>query len=309
MESNQEKIVTEPCGVLVINKHEGATSHDIVNRVRRLYGTRRVGHTGTLDPLATGVLVVLVGRAAKAAEYLVSDSKRYTALMRLGLTTDSEDITGTVLTREEQLPSAETVMHACETFRGDIMQVPPMYSALKVGGQKLVDLARRGEVVERAARPVTIHEITCTPTDVPSDYILDVRCSSGTYIRTLCADIGKTLGCGAVMAGLKRTETGGFCIEESHTAEEVDNMTEAQREALLAPVESLFACLPAVKLEAFYERLSRSGCEIYQKKIKSDLPVGTRVRMCDHRGNFYALGEVREYEEGTAIKAIKLFEL
>lgn len=309
MEKNQAKIETEPYGVLIVNKHEGATSHDIVNRVRRLYGTRRVGHTGTLDPMATGVLVVLVGRAAKAAEYLVSDSKRYTALLRLGLTTDSEDITGTVLTRTEQLPSADEVMRACEGFRGDIMQIPPMYSALKVGGKKLVDLARRGETVERAARPVTVHEITCTPTDGPTDYILDVRCSSGTYIRTLCADIGQALGCGAVMAGLNRTETGGFDIAQSHTVEELENMSDGERQALLAPVESLFSSLPVIRLEGFYERLSRSGCEIYQKKIKSDLPVGTRVRMCDREGGFYALGEVREYEAGSAVKAIKLFEL
>lgn len=309
MDSNQAKILTEPCGVLVINKHEGVTSHDIVNRVRRLYGTRRVGHTGTLDPMATGVLVVLVGRAAKAAEYLVSDSKRYTARLRLGLTTDSEDITGTVLTRSDIIPSADEVARTCERFRGEIMQIPPMYSALKVGGQKLVDLARRGEVVERQARPVTIYDLVCTPTEVPTDFILDVKCSSGTYIRTLCADIGQALGCGAVMASLTRTETGGFDIEKSHTLAQLETMDGQQREELLVPVESLFSTLPVIRLEAFYERLSRSGCEIYQKKIKTDLPVGTRVRMCNKGGEFYALGEVREYEAGSAVKAIKLFEL
>ena len=299
----------EPCGVLVVHKHQGVTSHDIVNRVRRLYGTRRVGHTGTLDPLATGVLVVLVGRAAKAAEYLVSDTKRYRATLRLGLTTDSEDITGNVLTECGDIPQADRVISVCRDFVGDIMQVPPMYSALKVGGQKLVDLARRGETVERAARPVTIFELTCTPTDVATDFILDVKCSSGTYIRTLCADIGAALGCGGVMATLARCETGGFSLDESHTLEEIEALDEDGRLSLLCPIEELFETLPAVRLPAFYEKLSRSGCEIYQKKIKTDFDEGQRVRMCTTEGAFYALGEVRSYEEGTAIKAIKLFSI
>ena len=308
-EKQQITEIKEPCGVLVINKHQGVTSHDIVNRIRRLYHTRRVGHTGTLDPLATGVLVVLVGRAAKAAEYLVSDSKRYTARMRLGLTTDSEDITGTVLTTSEHLPLKEDVLAACNNFVGEIMQTPPMYSALKVGGQKLVDLARKGETVERAARPITIHKLTCQATEQPSDYILDVTCSSGTYIRTLCADIGASLGCGAVMAALERTETGGFPISQSHTLDELETMTDEARDSLLVPIESLFQTLPAVKLDPFYERLSRSGCEIYQKKIRTSFELGTRVRMCTKNGDFYALGEVRDYQEGSAIKAIKLFDL
>ncbi len=309
MNNQTEHNISEPCGVLVVCKHKGVTSHDIVNRVRRLYGTRRVGHTGTLDPLATGVLVVLVGRAAKAAEYLVSDSKRYTARMRLGLTTDSEDITGEILTRCGPLPTADEVIATCQRFVGDINQVPPMYSALKVGGQKLVDLARRGETVERQARPITVYEIHCTPTDESSDFILDVKCSSGTYIRTLCADIGQALGCGAVMAELERTETGGFELASGYTVEQLEAMSLETRMECLLTVESLFAALPAVMLEPFYERLSRSGCEIYQRKIRTELPVGSRVRMCTREGHFYALGEVREYSEGSAVKAIKLFEL
>lgn len=309
MSEIKESTIIEPCGVLVVHKHQGVTSHDIVNRVRRLYGTRRVGHTGTLDPLATGVLVVLVGRAAKAAEYLVSDTKRYRATLRLGLTTDSEDITGNVLTQSDSIPTAERVIAACRNFVGDIMQIPPMYSALKVGGKKLVDLARQGMTVERAARPVTVYELTCTPTDVATDFILDVKCSSGTYIRTLCADIGAALGCGGVMATLERCETGGFSLDVSHTLDEIEALDENGRLALLSPIEDLFVTLPAVRLPAFYEKLSRSGCEIYQKKIKTDFGEGQRVRMCDADGAFYALGEIRSYEEGTAIKAIKLFSL
>ena len=189
------------------------------------------------------------------------------------------------------------------------MQIPPMYSALKVGGKKLVDLARQGITVERQSREVEIFELTATPTDSPCDYILDVHCSGGTYIRTLCADIGQALGCGGVMASLERTETGGFPIASAHTPDELAAMDESDRLSLLIPTESLFATLPAVKLPAFYERLARSGCEIYQKKIASSLPLGQRVRLCDQNGAFFALGEVREYEDGSAIKAIKTFAL
>ena len=300
---------TEPCGVLVINKHKGVTSHDIVNKIRRLYGTRRVGHTGTLDPLAVGVLVVLVGRAAKASEYLVCDSKRYRATMRLGLTSDSEDVTGNILTTSDNIPDSESVIKTCGKFVGDIKQIPPMYSALKVDGKKLVDLARAGQTVERQAREVKIFSMEVVPTEKTEDYILDVHCSSGTYIRTLCADIGASLGCGAVMAELERREAGGFSIENSYTVAELENMTAEEREALLIPTEQLFASLPEVRLESFYEKLSRNGCEIYQKKIKTSFSVGERVRMLTKNGEFYALGEVREYEEGTAVKAIKLFDI
>ncbi len=301
--------MSEPSGLLIINKHLGVTSHDIVWKVRKLFGTKRVGHTGTLDPMASGVLVVLVGRAAKAAEYLVSDEKRYSATLRLGLTTDTEDATGTVLTSTDVLPSTDEVLSTCKKFTGEIFQIPPMYSALKVGGQKLCDLARKGIEIERKARPVTIHSLECTPTETPSDYRLDVRCSSGTYIRTLCADIGASLGCGGVMASLERTETGGFPLDEAHTLSELEAMSEEERLTLLIPTERLFDSLPAVSLPEFFEKLCRGGCEIYQKKIRTDLPLGQRVRLCRADGSFFALGEVRDYEGGSAIKSIKIFEL
>lgn len=299
----------EPCGILIVNKPIGMTSHDVVGRVRRLFGTRRVGHTGTLDPLAEGVLVVLIGRAAKAAEYLVCDQKSYRATMRLGLTSDTEDVTGILVASENPLPSQDQVFATCREFVGEIAQIPPMYSALKVNGQKLYDLARRGITVERQARPVTIHALTATPTDTPADYLLDVICSAGTYIRTLCADIGASLGCGAVMASLQRTAAGGFSLDEAHTLEELEAMNEGDRLACLLPTESLFVTLPACPMPVFYERLFRSGCEIYQKKIGTHFEIGTRVRVCSADGKFLALGEVREYEDGTAIKSIKLFDL
>lgn len=300
---------TEPSGILILDKPQGITSHDAVYKIRRAYGTKRVGHTGTLDPLAEGVLVMLIGKAAKAAEYLSSDRKAYVATLRLGLTTDTEDITGEVLSRSESIPEAETVYAVLEGFRGDILQIPPMYSALKVGGQKLCDLARQGKVIEREPRPITVYSLEAKSTDRPEDYILTVECSSGTYIRTLCADIGASLGCGGVMATLRRVETGGFSIGDSLSLEELEKLSEEERVDRLAPVESLFVTCPAVRLPAFYETLSRSGCEIYQKKIGTALDVGTRVRMCNSAGDFYALGEVRDYEDGSAIKAIKLFVL
>ena len=299
----------EPSGVLIVDKHTGLTSHDIVGRVRRLYNTKKVGHTGTLDPDASGVLVILIGRAAKAAEYLSSDTKCYSARLRLGLTTDTEDASGAILSRSDTLPTREEVVERCASFVGKIKQIPPMYSALKRDGQKLCDLARRGIVVERESREITVHSLSCAPTEEPSDYILDVFCSSGTYIRTLCADIGAALGCGGIMAELRRTVAGGFSLEEAHTIAELEKMSYEERVALLSPVEGLFSELPAVCLPAFFERLCRSGCEIYQKKIRTELPLGQRVRLCDASGCFFALGEVGEYTDGSAIKSIKIFEL
>jgi tRNA pseudouridine55 synthase len=302
--------VHEPSGVLIVNKHAGVTSHDIVGKIRRLYGTRRVGHTGTLDPMATGVLVVLIGRAAKASEYLVSDSKRYHAGLRLGLTTDTEDTTGVVLsTHGGALPSFAELEEALPAFRGTIKQIPPMYSALKVGGKKLVDLARQGVTIERQAREIEIFSLDAAPTNSPADFTLDVCCSGGTYIRTLCADIGAKLGCGGVMSSLERVEACGFSIDQAHTTEALEGMTPQERESLLIPIEALFSSLPSVRLSPFFEKLCRSGCEIYQKKIGVSLPLGTRVRICDESGEFFALGEVKEYESGMAIKAIKTFAL
>ena len=298
-----------PGGVLAIKKAAGMTSHDVVNKIRRLYNTKRVGHAGTLDPMATGVLVVLVGRAAKACEYISSDRKIYKATLRLGLTTDTEDITGEVLTKSDNIPSAEQVEAVCREFVGELKQIPPMYSALKVGGQKLYDLARQGVTIEREARDITVFSLDCEATESKTDYILTVTCSGGTYIRTLCADIGAKLGCGGVMATLERLEACGISINECHTLDEIEKMPEDDRQKLLLPTERLFDELDAAKLPAFFEKLFRDGCPIYQKKIKTDFKVGQRVRVCSENGHFFALGEVVEREEGSAIKSVKIFEL
>ncbi len=295
-------------GVLLIDKPEGPTSHDVVSRIRRLYQTRRVGHTGTLDPMATGLLTVLIGRAAKAAEYLVSDDKRYAALLRLGITTDTEDVTGEVLTRTDTIPAPEAVEAVCSGMKGKSEQIPPMYSALKVDGRKLVDIARAGGEVERTARPIEIYSLTCTPTEQPTDYLLDVHCTKGTYIRTLCADIGAKLGCGGTMASLRRTASGGFSLDRALTLEQLEAMTEEERRSALIPLEALFSALPALRLGEFHEKLIRGGCAVAEKKLGTHAPPGTRLRLYGKEG-FFALGEVVEADNASAVKMIKLFTL
>lgn len=295
-------------GVLLLDKPEGPTSHDMVGRMRRLFGTRRIGHTGTLDPLATGLLVILIGRAAKAAEYLVSDDKRYMATLRLGLTTDTEDITGEVLTQSDNLPEAAEVMSVCAAMVGKREQIPPMYSALKVGGRKLVDIARTGGEIARVPRSIEIYALECAPAGPAGDYVLNVHCSKGTYMRTLCAEIGAQLRCGGVMAALRRTAAGGFSLENAVTLEQLEAMTLDERRARLIPLESLFATLPALMLGEFHERLLRGGCAVAVKKLNVHEPLGARLRLYGRDG-FFALGEVVEADGGCAVKMVKLFTL
>ncbi len=294
-------------GVLIVNKHEGVTSHRIISACRKLYNTRQVGHTGTLDPMATGVLPVLIGRAVKASDYLMMHDKEYTAEMKLGLTTDTEDITGEVLTRSDFLPNEESVVNACRSFVGKIMQVPPMYSAVKVGGRKLVDIAREGREIEREAREVEI--FSADPEKISDDtYRLKVVCSKGTYIRTLCADIGKKLGCGAVMSSLVRTRTGKFTLADAVTIEELENMTFEERLKLPMPVESLFTDLQRINVVDYYAKLVRGGADIFQKKVKANVADGELVRIYN-RGVFIALGRGVVTDGVSAIRQEKLFVL
>ena len=303
------KMDNELSGVLLVNKHKGVTSHDIVFKIRKLYGTKKVGHTGTLDPLATGVLPVLIGRSAKAAEYLLSENKKYIAEIKLGIVTDTEDITGNILEKSDTLPTENDFFEACKAFVGKIKQVPPMYSALKVNGQKLVDLARRGIEIERQAREITIFSIIPETIDEKEGlYRIEVDCSKGTYIRTLCADIGKRLGCGATMTELQRTKSGDFELKNAYTIYELEKMSKEERESLLLPPEELFLEAPSVSFSEFYTRLFKSGCEIYQKKIGTHFDVGTFLRVYEN-GEFLALAEVKEFDSGTAIKSIKFFKI
>lgn len=308
-----DRLPAEPDGVLLIDKPAGMTSHDVVGRVRRLFGTRQVGHTGTLDPMATGVLILLVGRAAKASEYVSHDEKSYDAILRLGLRTDTEDTTGRICstTPADALPGDDELAAILPRFRGSIQQVPPMYSALKVGGRKLCDVARQGGSIERQPRAVEIRRLEASPASLPSDHCLSVTCSGGTYIRTLCADIGDALGCGGVMAALRRTEASGYPLSACYTLDQLAALEEGARAACLLPVETLFSSLPVLALPDFFARLCRNGCEVYLKKLGADgaYPTGTRLRLYDGAGHFFALGEVQDYPDGVAVKMIKLFVL
>ena len=299
----------ELSGVILVNKHKGVTSHDIVFKIRRLYGTKKVGHTGTLDPLATGVLPVLVGRSAKAAEYLLSENKKYIAEIKLDIATDTEDITGKILEKCDTLPTKNEFFEACKRFVGKINQVPPMYSALKVDGKKLLDLARQGIEIERKPREIIVFSIEPSVIDEKEGrYQLTVECSKGTQIRTLCADIGKSLGCGATMCELQRTKSGDFIVENAYTIEELEGMSQEEREGLLVPPENLFLEAPCVRFPEFYTKLFKSGCEIYQRKIGTDFPVNTFLRVYEG-DEFLALAQVKEFDGGSAIKSIKFFKI
>ena len=294
-------------GVLIINKHKGVTSHKIVSMLRKLYDMPKVGHTGTLDPMATGVLPILLGRAVKAADFLLAEDKEYTAEMKLGITTDTQDLTGDILSRCDDIPSEDRVKEAAASFVGELMQVPPMYSAIKVGGRKLCDIAREGEEVKREPRKITVYSLDIEKIS-DDTYRLFVRCSKGTYIRTLCSDIGEALGCGAAMSSLCRTRSGPFSLENAITVEELSEMDFEERLKLPMPTESLFKELPAVDINDFCAKLIKGGTELYQKKIRTTFPEGTTVRLRNN-GEFIALGKVTSFDAGLAIKPLKLFVL
>ena len=295
----------ELCGLVIVDKEEGITSQGAVNRIKRIFGVAKAGHTGTLDPMATGVLPVLIGRGVKASEFMLTSDKHYGATLLLGVRTDTEDVTGTVLSECDVNLTKDEVLFAIKGFVGEIMQTPPMYSALKVGGKKLCDLARRGETVEREARPVRVYSIDATRLS-DREYYLDVTCSKGTYIRTLCADIGEALGCGGAMKTLRRLSASGYGIDEAHTLCELEKMSEGERLATVYPVEDVFKKYECVTLTDFYSRLAKAGQQIYLHKIKKDYKVGTVLRIADNDG-FFAVGEVKEFDDGLAIKPIRQF--
>ena len=292
-----------PEGVLILDKPQGITSHDAVYKIRRLYAERKVGHAGTLDPIATGVLVMLVGRAAKAAEYIAADRKRYEAVMTLGLTTDTLDADGKTLSVSDAIPSEAEVLAAARALTGSYGQIPPMYSAIKRDGVKMVDLARRGVAVDLPPRDITVFSLEARRlTD--REYSLAVECSAGTYIRSLCRDIGQRLGCGAVMSALRRTASGCFDIANAVTLERLEEMTGDRRLSLLRPTESLFYGLDKLVLPDFFASLAANGQPVYLHKIGAAVPAGTRVRLYDADG-FFALGS----SDGETVKAVKQFRI
>ena len=272
-------------GIVIIDKPAGWTSQDVTARLRRVFGTRRIGHGGTLDPMATGVLPVFVGRATRGVEFFEHAEKTYETELLLGVATDTEDTTGTVLTRREVSVTQEQLTAVLERFRGEIMQIPPMYSALKVNGQKLCDLARKGRQVERQPRPVTVHELTLLSREGDTLH-LRVRCSKGTYIRTLCADIGEALGCGGCMQALRRTQAGEYTIAEAVPLQQL--LEAAEPETYLRDVDTMFRGYPGVKLTVNQEKRCRNG-----NAFSVSLPGGT-YRAYSQSGEFLMLAKVED---------------
>lgn len=290
-------------GILLIDKPQGWTSHDVVGKLRGLLRERRIGHSGTLDPMATGLLVVFVGRATRAVEFAESDAKQYLAGLRLGIETDTQDITGNVLRQTNRTVTHEELQAILPRFTGQINQIPPMYSAIKVNGQKLYDIARRGGEVERKPRQITIHSLELADNSglEPGDFCLDVTCSKGTYIRTLCQDIGQALGTGGTMSSLRRVRAGGFHLRDALTIQQVEEAAkEGRAEHLLLPVDCLFAQ---------HEKLVLTDKQTKRTLVGGQFSVSVSdgvYRFYGSDGAFLALGQV---EQGVASTIKSFFEV
>ena len=272
-------------GIVIVDKPQDWTSQDVTARLRRVFMTRRIGHGGTLDPMATGVLPVFVGRATRGVEFFEHAEKTYETTLRLGITTDTEDITGTVLAEKPVTVTESEFLSALSSFRGEILQVPPMYSALKVNGQKLCDLARKGKEVERKPRPITIHELTCLEFS-GNQARLRVRCSKGTYIRTLCRDIGEALGCGGCMEALRRVQAGEYTIAEAIPLQILlDGENPGQ---YLRGVDTMFRDLPEIRLTTNQEKRCRNG-----NAFSVSLEPG-KYRAYSASGEFLMLAQVKD---------------
>ena len=281
-------------GIVIIDKPMGWTSQDVVSKLRGVLKTRRIGHGGTLDPMATGVLPVFVGRGTRGVEFFEHAEKTYEATLRLGVTTDTEDTSGTVLEEKEVHISEAEILDILPRFRGKIQQIPPMYSALKVNGQKLYDLARKGKEVERQPREIEIFKLECLELKGNEAKLL-VHCSKGTYIRTLCKDIGEALGCGGCMAALRRVTAGEYTIEEAIPLQTLVDC--ADPEQYLRPVDSMFRGYPAVTLTANQEKRCRNG-----NAFSLAIPDGT-YRAYGQNGEFLMLAKV----ESGIMSTIKSF--
>ena len=283
-----------PDGIIIVDKPQDWTSMDVCAKLRRVMGERRVGHAGTLDPLATGVLPVFVGRATRAVEFAERGEKEYIATLRLGVVTDTQDVTGTVLEEHSAQVSRAELEAVLPRFTGEIQQIPPMYSALKINGQKLCDLARKGREVERQPREIEIFELTCLEF-TGTGARLRVRCSKGTYIRTLCKDIGQALGCGGCMQALRRVQAGQYTIDEAVPLQVL--LDAPDPEIYLRPVDTMFRDHPAVTLTANQEKRCRHG-----NSFSMPLSDGT-YRCYGQSGEFLMLGKM----ESGVMSTIKSF--
>jgi tRNA pseudouridine55 synthase len=295
-------------GILNIYKEKDFTSHDVVAKLRGILHMRKIGHTGTLDPQATGVLPVCLGRATKACDMMTEKSKVYEAVLLLGVTTDTEDMTGQILTQQDVTCTEEQVREAVESFLGTYEQIPPMYSALKVGGKKLYELAREGKTIERKARPVTLYELKILKIDLPRVSIA-ITCSKGTYIRSLCRDIGEKLGCGGCMEELIRTRVGHFQIENALTLSQVEALMKQDRILeVIEPTDRVFAACPAVYAGEQDRKLVHNGNPVSEAGLALDDSMkkpGQWLRLYDDQEEFIG---IYQYDAGKKrIKPVKMF--
>lgn len=285
-------------GILIVDKPGGWTSQDVAAKLRGVFHEKRVGHGGTLDPMATGVLPIFIGRATRGVEFFESAEKEYIAGLRLGAVTNTQDTTGEVLQANPVTVSREDVLAALQQFSGEIDQIPPMYSAIKINGQKLYELARKGKEVARKPRRITIFELELLDGS-GCDYTIRVRCSKGTYVRTLCHDIGAALGCGACMSSLRRTQAGNFTLQQAITMPQLlEFAKETDPQALLMPVDALFSMYPPLIVELGQAEKLRHGAQIQDPSFQA----GT-YRVYSITGEFLLLGKV----QGHVLTTIKSF--
>lgn len=296
-------------GIIVVNKEKGFTSFDVVAKLRGILKMKKIGHTGTLDPDATGVLPVCLGCGTKLCDMLTDSSKEYVAEITLGMTSDTQDITGEILSQSEVWVSEEEFMSVVSSFVGQQLQIPPMYSALKVNGQRLYDLARQGKTVEREARPITVYEIEVLSLDLPKAK-LRIACSKGTYIRTICHDIGQKLGCGAVMSSLQRTKAAGYPLSEARTLDEIEAiMKDGKIDEIIHPISECFKEESEVVVKAEFEKLADNGnkltSDMFTSNIAEEQIKKGRIKVMKADGMFYGIYEFDQAE--NQFKPIKLF--
>ncbi len=294
-------------GIICLDKPRDMSSFMAVKRASRILGVKKAGHTGTLDPMATGVLVIMLGHCTRFIELLPEHRKSYTARVKLGVTTDTLDITGEVLSTSEVNVSFEALLSACEQFKGEILQTPPMYSALKKDGERLYELARKGIEIEREQRKITIEKLEIYDFD-GIEFSMDVTCSAGTYIRSLCDDIGKALGCGAIMTKLRRTEANGFSIENSVTLEELERLvSENQAESVITSVENALISYPEIAVTKPQANRFHNGGALGYERLHGDYPIGI-YRVYSPERHFLGLGEIKTDKGDLEVRRVLINE-
>ena len=294
-----------PSGIVIIDKPAGWTSMDVCAKMRGILREKRVGHGGTLDPMATGVLPVFVGQATRAVEFAENGEKEYVAGLRLGVVTDTQDTTGEILETRPVTVDREALAALLPRFTGPIEQVPPMYSAIKIGGQKLYELARKGREVERKPRSITIFELELLEQVSETDYLLRCRCSKGTYLRTLCHDIGQKLGCGACMEKLTRTKVSRFEIKDSLTLAQIEVLKKEDRlSEILIPIDQMFADYPSIIVSGEAARLAYNGNGIKDRDVRKDENIldEAYVRVYDDVEDFIGVYQYHEKEREYRIR-------